>query len=569
MEQRRKKWLFDGAMGTFIASRGWDSLPEYANLERQEEVLAIHGEYLAAGAEAIKTNTFAANTLYFPDPEELHRVIAAGCRLARTAAEGTGARVFADIGPIRAESAAERYLELAEIFLEEGMDAFLFETQSEAEPLCHAVRLIRGKSPESLICVSFAVTQDGYTQAGLYYKDLLEEAWQAGADLVGLNCLCGPAHLLNLIRDIPRGKYDLTAMPNSGYPERLNGRTLYRDNPDYFAEKLRDLEHAGVMALGGCCGTTPEHIRRYAAAASKAPRTLSAHRSAPKSASAPLKEPFPPGFVAAEIPVPQEDDLKYALRVAKSVSKAGADYITIPDSPMARSRANSVFIAALLQKETGIEAIPHLTCRDKNQIALKGDLLAGHIAGLSHVLAVTGDPLPKTERGSDKGVFSLNSFQLTAFIRSLNEVLFQDRPYTVTGALNTSAPRFDMELKRAEEKIRAGAVCLFTQPLYTQTNLENLRRAKETLDVKIAAGILPPAGYKNALFLQNEVPGVDIPESLLSSLRDKSPEEARELCVEYALRMIREAKPLCDGYYLMTPLRKLDYTLALIAAIKE
>lgn len=562
-------YLFDGAFGTYYHDRSPESqYPELANLHDPQAVLEIHREYLRAGVNAIKTNTFCANPACFPDRQQLAAIIRSGWRLAKEAAGNTAA-VFADIGPIPTERAAADYLSVVRLFLEEGADRFLFETQSSLTELLPALSLIKSE-PGRVVIVSFAVTQDGYTQSGESYQSLFAQAAEAGADLVGLNCICGPAHMLRLISAVDTQKYAVSAMPNAGYPSVVNGRTIYVDNPEYFSEKLAEIYACGVRAVGGCCGTTPRHIR---AAVDKLRHLEPAQRGggseqADRRSQAP-SDRWSPITIAAEIAAPADTDAAFSLEAAKRLKAAGADFITVPDSPLARTRAGSILTAARLQREAGICAIPHLCCRDRNQIAIKGDLLGGNIEGLRNVLAITGDPVPDLERGTAKTVFGFNSYKLIRFIRQLNDDLFPDSPYRIYAGLNTSAVNFAAELKRAEEKQKNGAVCFLTQPLFSDQNLENYHLARHTLSSRVLAGIMPLGGYKNALFLNNEVPGIDIPAPILEALAASLPEQARQICLRYAKEMVDRLWEDCDGFYIMTPLRKIELSEALITYIRR
>ncbi len=565
-----KTYLFDGAFGTYYHARNPESqYPELANLYDRQAVLEIHREYLKAGVNAIKTNTFCANPVSIPDGEQLAAIIQNGWRLAAEAA-GDSATVFADIGPILAEQAEEAYLTVVRLFLKEGADHFLFETQSSLAELLPAISLLKSE-PGRVVIVSFAVTQDGYTQSGEAYQTLFAQAAEAGADLVGLNCICGPAHMLRLISAVDTKKYAVSAMPNAGYPSVINGRTVYVDNPAYFSEKLAEIYACGAKAVGGCCGTTPRHIK---AAVEKIKNIIPviSDRQPNQSDSPPVPhsaDGWNPVTIAVELAAPAEPDASFSLEAAKRLKTAGADFVTVPDSPLARARASSIITAARLQREAGLRAIPHLCCRDRNQIALKGDLLGGNIEGLRDVLVITGDPVPDLERSSAKTVFGFNSYKLIQFIRRLNADLFSASPYRIYAGLNTSALHFEAELKRAEEKQKNGAVCFLTQPLFSEQNLENYRLACSTLSGKVLAGIMPLAGYKNALFLNNEVPGIDIPEPILEALAGASPPQAKEICLRYAKEMIDRVWPDCGGFYIMTPLKKVELSEELIAYIRR
>lgn len=573
-------FFFDGAFGTYYRALTGSLKPcELANVTDPDTVSKIHRDYIEAGADAIKTNTFAANPAVM-DLDILGRVISEGVRIAREAAGDRA--VFADIGPIPPadRDAPEDYLYLAQTFAGRGLTRFLFETMDEFAPLIPAIRWIREKVPGAVIAVSFAASQDGYTGAGLFYRDLIAAARAEGADLVGLNCVSGPAHMLGLLRGLDLAREDVLAMPNAGYPARVNGRLIYEDNPGYFAEKLMDMKRLGVRALGGCCGTTPEHIRRAiarCAGAEPAPRAelRSTEPPAVTVGVSPLAEKIARGSVTlVEIDPPVDADVSHLLEAARRMRRAGADAITIADSPLARSRADSLMTAALAIREAGIDAVPHLTCRDRNRIAMRGALLAAHAAGVRSVLIVTGDPIPGAAHGpdesaQDKGVYNFNSTTLIEFIRGLNQGPFAGAPLFTLAALNINAVNFDAELRRAARKVEVGAGAFLTQSIFSEAGIRNLRRAREELGVPVIAGIMPVAGYKNAVFLNNEVPGVSIPQHFVDSLKDQPRDVVTERTLAFCRELIEMARPCSSGFYLMTPLRRVDLTEVLLRTVRE
>ncbi len=568
------KYLFDGALGTYIFSKNaFYDFAELANISDEDTVIDIHREFINAGATAIRTNTFGANESKIPDAKLCENIIRAGFRLASEAAKFTDTQVFADIGPNTGANAEAETLRVTEVFLQEGAKNFIFETQNDSESLKPAITLIRSAAVDACVIVSFAVGQDGFNKNGVYCEQLFSCASAMGADYVGLNCICGPTHMLDLVKRLPRGKYKLAVMPNSGYSAEIDGRTAYTsDNPDYFATRLLEMHSLGAEIIGGCCGTTPEHIRRTVEALTQfepeAHNLTAAQLVAPTRKQSQRKQDFMPRFIAVEIDPPQDADAHFIVRAAKEARAAGADYITVPDSPLGKTRANSLMIAAITQRHAQIPVIPHICCRDKNNIAIKGDLLAANIEGISRALVITGDAVRDNEKGESKNVFGFNSFRLISFIKSLNELAFSDNPYSICAALNINAERFDVELTRAEKKIDGGAECLFTQPIFSDIHLDNYFRARNRLNVKIAAGIMPLAGYKNALFLSNEVPGIDIPQSVIEMLKNANGDEVKEICLNYSKSIIDKIGGNYDGYYIMTPLKKIDFSAELVRYVR-
>lgn len=569
--------LFDGAFGTYYFSLTGDESPcELANITAPGAVRRIHREYLAAGARAVKTNTFAANPAHIPDPEQLSRVIEAGWTLAREAAEESGARVFADIGGNDTETAPEDYKAVAKRFLQLGARDFLFETLASFEEIVPALTLIWEQAPDTAVLVSFAVSQDGYSRRGLYCRILLEAAEACPlVDAMGFNCACGPSHMENLLRALGPRKKPLIAMPNSGYPSSINGRVLFEDNAGYFAQKLAALYEAGADILGGCCGSTPRHIELAAGTLAAAVRPRGTGRPGP---SAPGPGASAPGggrpgarrkTIAVELDPPLDYDCSFILSASAELKRCGVDLITVTDSPLSRTRADSLMTAAKIRREAGIEVLPHISCRDKNHIALRGGLLGAAFEGISRVLVVTGDPPMQTETRGRDGVFHLSSFDLISYIHSMNSEVFTKVPFVIGGALNVNAVNFPQELRRAEKKLALGASALFTQPIFSDAAVENFLTARKELDCQLFAGILPVAGYKNALFLINEVSGIEIPTEMVESLRDKTPEESARISVAYSAGIARRVYDTADGFYIMTPLHKIQIVRGLIEEIRR
>lgn len=569
--------FFDGAFGTYYLRLTGDERPcELANRTDAQTVRKIHREYLEAGSNAIKTNTFAANPSLEADPERLYAVIKAGWENACAAAKPYGARVFADIGGSELETAAADYEQISGWFLSLGAKDFLFETLAEYALIVPAVEKIKKVAPDASVFVSFAVSPDGYTRRGLHYRTLLGEAWEnGGIDAAGLNCVCGPSHMLKLAGSLGGFPKPFIAMPNAGYPSAINGRVVFEDNADYFAQKLAELYETGADILGGCCGSTPRHI---ALASERVRRAERREKTVQPSGQHGISETRRKNtdflartdkVIAVELDPPLDYDCSFLLSASASLKADGADMITIADSPLSRPRADSVMMAARIRREAGIEVLPHITCRDRNQNALKASLLGAASEGISRILALTGDPPIQTGGRKPDGVFSFNSYDLISFIESLNDELFTENPFLVAGALNVNAVNFPAELARAQRKVALGAKMLFSQPIFSREAVENFRAARAALGCKLFAGILPVAGYRNAVFLANEVSGIEIPPDVVERLRDKTPEEAAEISIAYSARIARQIYDEADGFYIMTPLRRVAIVRGLMREIKK
>ncbi len=570
--------LFDGAFGTYYSKKYHSEQPcELACIQNPNHVLEIHKEYIEAGAMAIKTNTFAANTVALKTEfSTVKQIIQAAWNLANQAAEYTNTLIFADIGPIFSEDDSDDELyKIVDIFLSLGTTYFLLETAQDTSVFTLA-NYIKQKKQDVYIITSFAVDQDGYTRKGIPVKKLLKESKQHHIDAFGLNCMCGPSHLLEIVSELS-ANHTISVMPNSGYPLNVNGRTLFIDNETYFSTKMMQIHQQGVKILGGCCGTTPQHIQTVSQQLKKAhidTIVQVSEKEIPKSTTN-VKNVFAERLaagkqvIAVELDPPFNTDYTHIKEAVPIMKNAGVDVITIADSPLARARANSFMLAANIQREANISVIPHLTCRDQNMVGLKSILLGGNIAGIRNVLVVTGDPVPADHRNEIKGVFSKNSYQLMDYIRNLNEDIFENTPYLVGGALNVNSYKFEFELKRAIKKQEKGVQFLLTQPIYTTQAIQNLKQAKKELDIKILAGLMPIVSYRNAVFLNNEVGGIDIPENIVMQMENKSSDQVQKISLSYCIDIISEIGDDCDGYYLMTPLKKHGLIVDLIRSIKK
>lgn len=566
--------LFDGAFGTYYAFLTGDhDLCERANLHAPDTVRAIHREYLEAGSRAVRTNTFCANIEHFEDLREMYSVLDAGYSLALREARAFDAAVFCSIGHVSdREIAAESYQLCAERFANNGAKNFLFETMDSLFGVEETVAFLRGRVPDCTVFISFGVSQDGVTALGESAAQAVSAA--AGmADAVGFNCRTGPTHMRAVIEGLGAQSVPLIALPNAGYPNRVGGRTFFENNPAYFAQKCALLPAAGAAVIGGCCGTTPRHIALLAEALPQgrvsAP-TPAVSDEKPRAAAARL-ESRRGKYVAVELDPPVDADLRFFSDAARQFCAHGADALTVSDSPFSKTRADSLMCAVKLLREGAPDVIPHITCRDKNHIALKGGLLAAHAEGVDKAFIVTGDPPLKTEEVRKSGVFSFNSFELLRFVGALSDEVFASRPFLTGAALNVNAPQFENELVRAEKKWKCGARFFMTQPVFSDEAAARVRQARGALPggAQLLVGVLPVAGYKNALFLHNEVAGIGIPESLLCDLEHKSPAEQRAVSLANARRVIDALFDCCDGFFLMLPLKKTDYVCELIDYIKQ
>ena len=580
----RKPLLFDGGMGTYYKAKPGTEC-EQGNLLDPAGVRKVHREYLAAGAEAIKTNTFGLPRMAAARQPDWQVLARAGWKLAAEAAVETGAAVFADLGPApdtEAAPAGSIYTAVARCFVEQGAKNFLFETLSSDAGVLEAVQAVKAQVPDAFVLVSFAVLPDGYTREGMYSKDLVRRMTESGiVDAVGFNCVSAPGAMRTLVQQLGSTALPLSVMPNAGYPVVTRTQVKYQGKPEYFAKELARIAAEGVRILGGCCGTTPAHIAALRAALDSLPAVEKAapavQVSTPEAPTVEKDDAFlrklnaGKKVIAIELDSPKDADLTNYLAGAKRLQAAGADLLTIADCPIARARMDSSLVACRVHRELGLCTLPHMTCRDRNLNATKALLLGLYAEGVREVLAITGDPIPTAERDEVKNVYQFNSRKLAQYIVSLaGEGREMPSPMTVFGALNLNARNFEVELRRAGEKLENGMSGFLTQPVLSEQAVENLRRTRETLGerAKILAGIMPVVSQRNAIFMENEVNGIHVAEDIIEAFAGLDREQGEALGLEISLKMAREALPYADGFYLMTPFNRVALMERLIARLK-
>ena len=580
----RKPLLFDGGMGTYYKAKPGTEC-EQGNLLDPAGVRKVHREYLAAGAEAIKTNTFGLPRMAAARQPDWQVLARAGWKLAAEAAVETGAAVFADLGPApdtEAAPAGSIYTAVARCFVEQGAKNFLFETLSSDAGVLEAVQAVKAQVPDAFVLVSFAVLPDGYTREGMYSKDLVRRMTESGiVDAVGFNCVSAPGAMRTLVQQLGSTALPLSVMPNAGYPVVTRTQVKYQGKPEYFAKELARIAAEGVRILGGCCGTTPAHIAALRAALDSLPAVEKAapavQVSTPEAPTVEKDDAFlrklnaGKKVIAIELDSPKDANLTNYLAGAKRLQAAGADLLTIADCPIARARMDSSLVACRVHRELGLCTLPHMTCRDRNLNATKALLLGLYAEGVREVLAITGDPIPTAERDEVKNVYQFNSRKLAQYIVSLaGEGREMPSPMTVFGALNLNARNFEVELRRAGEKLENGMSGFLTQPVLSEQAVENLRRTRETLGerAKILAGIMPVVSQRNAIFMENEVNGIHVAEDIMEAFAGLDREQGEALGLEISLKMAREALPYADGFYLMTPFNRVALMERLIARLK-
>jgi homocysteine S-methyltransferase len=591
----------DGAMGTLLYSRGvpLDANFEYLNLIDPDLVRGVHADYVDAGARLLETNTFGANALRLGaiGLEKKVRVInEAGARLARAAA-GPERFVAGAVGPLirpRGESGEftpERKREVLheqmEALAQGGVDLFILETFSALDDLETALGIAGELGLPAVAQLAFL--EEGRSREGVAAEEAALRLDAAGAAVLGANCGSGPRELLKVLsRMAAVSSLPLSAFANSGFPQYVDGRYIYLATPEYFAAMGREMAAAGASLLGGCCGTTPEHIRALAralAGARPAPRPRPVRVEMPSAGEKELAGTAPKTFldewgrrpvVTVELDPPRGIDCTKVMTAARALAGAGVDAISLAENPLARIRMGNLALGKKIQDETGAEVIVHVTCRDRNLIGLHSELMGAHLLGLRNILAVTGDPVSVGGEAGATSVFDLNSVGLLQLLSALNRgesLLGTDlgacSRFLLGAAFNPNLPSMDGQLRRLEKKIAAGARFVQTQPVYSREILENLLERTAPRKIPVLVGILPLVSERNAEFLHNEVPGITLPDEVRRRMRGKSGEAGVREGLALAMELVEAGRGKVGGWYLMPPFGKVNLALDLVAAIRR
>lgn len=575
---KKSKLIADGSFGTYYSQKYKTvDIPEYANITASQRISEIHNEYINSGAKLIRTNTFASNTYSLNcSIEEVKENIKAAYKIAKGAVEQSGKEIFiaGNIGPVPAvfqpdfEAVEEEYYQIAKTFIDEGADILCFETFTQSEHIMPAIKRIKEEC-NPFIIVQFCVNQYGYSEAGESAERLVSEtAFSKCVDAVGLNCGVGPAHMQQILSRINlNNNCFVTTMPNAGYPLLVRNRVKYADNPIYFASKVNDMALLGADIIGGCCGTTPDYIREVAKTVDLTPTVKSDKTSANNENEKPvIKKSFfrnadgtikDKKLIAVELAPPFGADDKKLLEAAHMLKGLGVDVLTFPDSPSGRTRIDSVLMAQKVKNETGFDVMPHICCRDKNAIAMRSTFLGASINGINNFLIITGDPIPVMARQVVKSVFNFDSVGLMRIADEMNSEALKDSPLTYGGAINQSRRRIESEIKRVQKKMEAGAEFFLTQPVFTAEDAERLRRVKEETGARILCGIMPLVSRKNALFMKNEISGVNVTDEVIERYPENADrEDGENVGVELAKEMIAATRDFADGYYFSFPFNR-------------
>ncbi len=599
LEDLKSKILIgDGATGTLLYSHGIDSCFEELNITKPEEVARIHRAYVEAGANVIQTNTYAANyqkLARYGLEDSVKDINVAGVKLAKQAAKDQ-AYVVGTLGGIR--SFQKNAISLEEVkrsireqmfwLLNEGVDGLLFETYYDFEELKTVLTLAR-KETDKPIITHVSLHDIGVLQDGRPLADALKELENLRADVVGLNCRLGPYHMIQSLEEVPLpDRAFLSAYPNASLPAYVEGKLEYETNEDYFVESARLFREQGVRLIGGCCGTTPAHVRAMSSALKDLPPiTSKVVKMRPAVTVQEREQQDKPHIheivkkrrsVIVELDPPKQLGPTKFLEGAKVLDKVGVDAITLADNSLASPRISNLAMATLMQQETKARPLIHITCRDRNLIGLQSHLMGLHTLGMNQVLAITGDPSKVGDFPGATSVYDLSSFDLISLIAQFNEGLsYSGKPlgqktnFSIAAAFNPNVRHLDRAVQRLEKKIDCGAHYFITQPLYSTKQIEEVYEATKHLTTPVYIGIMPLTSARNARFIHHEVPGIKLSEDILERMdatgNDRIRGEVEGLAI--AKNLIDTAYELFDGIYLITPFMRYEMTEILTRYIHD
>lgn len=568
---KNKLLVVDGAMGTYYQQLTNDiEASELANIRSPKVIKEIHEAYIDAGANLIRTNTFHSYSTHLNiSKEEAATIAKQGFLLAQEAAQDN-AYICCSLGPLFSNDEEETtieadYINTIDALLSVGADTFFFETFDDTVWIKRLSNYILKQLPTATIIGSVTVNSYGYTKTGIHYSKVIDAFGKLEfLSAYGLNCTIGAGHMKKLLKTISLPD-NLLAMPNAGYPELYLNRQSYRDNSVYFGEQMSEIHDLGVNIVGGCCGSTPEHIRQIREQISSDEKVLPTSRvnqdktAITRVSTNKFLEKLEQGefVVAVELDPPFKPNISKLMDSANVIRTTGADIITLADSPLGRTRVDAMIMAAKIKREVGIDVMPHLCCRDKNTIAIRSAIMAGYIEGIRNVLCVTGDPVPSGDKGSIKAVFNVNAIQLMGLVDAMNEEQFQTEPMLIGGAFDPKRKNMDREIERIKKKKAAGAKVLLTQPIYDRHDLDVIKRVKEETGIKVLAGILPLVSYKNARFINNEFPGMSIPDEVMEQFDpEMTRAQGQAVGVNTSVEVIKTIQSSVDGLYIMTPFNR-------------
>jgi homocysteine S-methyltransferase len=583
--------LFDGGMGTELYNRGVfiNQSFEELNLKNPSLVKAVHSEYRKAGADVLETNTFGANRFKLGKFQLADQVYEINFQASKLACEVAGEDLFVagsvgplgvqiePLGPISNDEARDFFKEQIRGLVDGGADLLIFETFIYPNELEQAVRAAR-EICDLPIIAQMTIDEDASSLTGTSPAIMVDELNKIGADIIGVNCTVGPQVMLNWLEQVRKHtNLPISIMPNAGKPRNIDGRNIYLSTPEYFGEYAKHFIQSGANIIGGCCGTGPEHIQKMRASINAQSPHFSTKKYEIKNISVKEQVPIIPvakksrlakrlsdgHFVKiVELLAPKGVSAENEIQKARELYYGGIDAINIPDGPRASSRMSSLALATMIQNQVGIEVVLHFVCRDLNVIAIQSNLLGAYSLGIKNVLAITGDP-PKIGNYPDAtGVFDVDSIGLINIINRLNNGLdISGAPignptgFHIGCGANPGALNLDQELKRIDWKIEAGAEFIMTQPVFDLHIFENFFKRIEHYKIPIIAGIWPLTSLRNAEFMNNEVPGCNVPNEILEQFRkvETSKDKSRILGIEIANKTLSSLVGAIQGVQISVP----------------
>ncbi|WP_416148441.1 bifunctional homocysteine S-methyltransferase/methylenetetrahydrofolate reductase [Salipaludibacillus sp. HK11] len=587
-----KVLIGDGAMGTLLYQEGVDGCFEELTITAPEKIKSVHHQYISAGANIIQTNTYAANSLKLSRYQLEGRVAELNNEAVKVAKEVAQdkAYVVATIGGIgsihqkeyQLEDIQQSLEEQADILVKTEVDGFLLETFYDFAELSQIVRYLRAKTSKPIIA-QVTLGDIGVLQGGKTLTEALQHLESEGADVVGLNCRMGPYHMLRSLEEVPLlEKAILCVYPNASLPNVRDGRFFYQSNPKYFGDMTEPLVKQGVHLIGGCCGTTPEHVKEIRNAVQKR-QLVPVKDKVVKETKRPtvvVKTPDVqerlPDFSKRRQSVIVELDPPKALshapefmKGAQALKEAGADAVTLADNSLAQARIDNLALGSLMKQQTGARPLLHVACRDRNMIGLQSHLLGLHTLGIHDVLAITGDPAKVGDFPGASSVYDMASLDLIRLMKQLNEGMsFSGKDlgaktsFTVAAAFNANARRLDREVTRLEKKIEAGADYFMSQPVYSEERFQEIHEATKHLPVPVYVGIMPLVSSRNAEFLHHEVPGISLTQGVRDRMAkfDGDREASEREGLSLATSLVDAATEYFPSIYLITPFLRYQMT---------
>ena len=587
----------DGAMGTILYSEGLDTCPEAYNLTHPNKVERIHRSYIEAGADVIQTNTYGANfekLKVFGLEHKVKEIHKAAVQIAKRAANKE-TFILGTVGGFRGIKQEDLSLSTIQYhtdnqidtLIEEGVDGLLFETYYDLDELTSVITATRQKYDIPIIA-QLTASNTNYLVDGTEINDALKQLVECGANVVGLNCHHGPHHMQRSFShiELPEHAY-LSCYPNASLLDIENSEFKYSDNAKYFGDVAQELINEGVRLIGGCCGTTPEHISYIKESVKdlkpvKTKKVIPIHRTINTNAKRTLKQNLTSKVkqrptVIVELDTPKHLDTELFFENIGKLDEANIDAVTLADNSLATVRVSNIAAASLIKQRYDIEPLVHITCRDRNLIGLQSHLLGLSLIGVSEILAITGDPSKVGHLPGATNVYDVNSKGLTELALRFNQginvdgdALKKHTNFNIAGAFDPNVRKLDGAVKRLEKKVAAGMSYFITQPVYSKEKIKEVYEATKHLDTPLFIGIMPIASYNNALFLHNEVPGIKMSEDVLNQFKavkdDK--EKTKELSLRLSKELIDTVHEYFNGLYLITPFQRIDYSLELAAYSK-